>query len=44
MKKEYISPDIAYIGLSTGDIMNFSINAVGGDIGENLDGNVFFMD
>ena len=44
MKKEYISPAIAVIGLATGDIMNFSVNPTAADIGENPDGNVFFMD
>ena len=38
MKKEYISPNVALVELSTGDIMNISVNIVGGDIGENPDG------
>ena len=44
MKKEYISPNVALVELSTGDIMSISVNIVGGDIGENPDGFAIFED
>lgn len=42
MKKEYISPDVAFLALSTCDIVTFSIIDIAGDIGENFDGNAMF--
>ena len=42
MKKEYISPDVAFLSLATCDIVTFSIIDIGGDIGENSDGNAMF--
>ena len=42
MKKEYISPNADVLALSTCDIVTFSIIYIGGDIGENFDGNAMF--
>ena len=42
MKKEYISPEVSLIALTTCDIVTFSILGLAGDIGENLDGNALF--
>ena len=44
MKKEYTSPNLSLDDISTGDIMNISVNIVGGDIGENPDGFATFED